>query len=142
MAARGLRDESGGWNHVGAMFDYAGVSAFVETSFMMPAGYPFTAGLRVLCERGVLEYQFRSGGSGVLDAQAASLRIYETGDAGGQCLPVESGDAFEREIAYFAACVQNGTPPAIVTPADGRLAVQVALATRQSLESGAPVDLE
>jgi len=141
VAARGRRDETGGWNHVGALFDYAGVSAFVETSFMMPAGYPFTAGLRVLCERGVLEYQFRAGGSGVLDAPAASLRIYEPADAGGQCLPVESGDAFEREIAYFVACVQCATAPAIITPADARLAVQVALATRQSLETGESVSI-
>jgi len=107
----------------------------------MPACYPFTAGLRVLCEGGVLEYQFRSGGSGVLEAQAASLRLYQPADADGMCLPVEAGDAFGREIGYFVGCVQNDTPPAIITPEDARLAVQVALATRQSIETGESVSI-
>jgi predicted dehydrogenase len=59
-----------------------------------------------------------------------------------QPVKFESGDAFEREIAYFVNCVEHGTPPEIVTADDARLAVQTALAARTSLETGEIVELD
>ncbi len=139
--AQGVQDASGGWNHVASQVRYPALSASVETSFMMPADYPFTVGFRVVCEQGVVEYRFRAGGAGFESGEPAhSLLLHEPG-APNQPLPCEPADAFEREIVYFVRCVRENVAPEVVTPQAARLAVQTCLAARDSLETGRPVDL-
>jgi UDP-N-acetylglucosamine 3-dehydrogenase len=139
VSASGATGQDGGWDHVIAQIDYEAVRACVEASFMMPQDFPFTAGLRVTCEKGVIEYQFRAGGASFESGQPMRyLYIHEPGRPN-QPVTFEAGDAFEREIACFVECVRTGKPPAIVTPADARLAVRTALAARTSLEIGQPV---
>ena len=142
LFARGLKGETGGWDYVMTQVSYPGINGSAEASFMMPTDYPFTAGLRVLCEGGVVEYHFRAGGASFEQGQPVKyLLLHEPGKPS-QPIPVGSGDAFEQEMAYFVECVQSGVPPTVVTPADARLAVQTCLAARQSLETGAPVALD
>jgi predicted dehydrogenase len=124
--ARGQRGAPGGWDHVLTLVDYGPVQGFAEGSVMMPDGYPFTMTLWVLCEKGSVEFTFRAGGSGV-----------ETGSAGGTSLVVYEA----AEVAYFVQCVQEKRPPERGTAEDGRLAVQTALAARQSLETNQVVFL-
>jgi predicted dehydrogenase len=121
--------------------DYNGVRASAEASFMMPKDYPFTAGVRVLCERGVVEYHFRAGGASFEQGQPVKYLLINEQGAPCQEVPVGPGDAFENEMAYFVNCVQSGSPPAVVTSDDARLAVQTCLAARQSLETGLVVDI-
>ena len=40
--------------HVQALVEYGAAEALVEGSMAMPASYPFSAGIRVLCEKGVM----------------------------------------------------------------------------------------
>jgi myo-inositol 2-dehydrogenase / D-chiro-inositol 1-dehydrogenase len=49
-------------------------------------------------------------------------------------------DAYVAQFAHFVECVNAGTEPT-VTGADARVALEIALAARQSVESGAPVVL-
>jgi predicted dehydrogenase len=63
--ARGQRGAPGGWDHVLTLVDYGEVGCLAEGSVMMPDGYPFTMTLRVLCEKGTVEFTFRAGGTGV-----------------------------------------------------------------------------
>ena len=46
----------------------------------------------------------------------------------------------QQEIRVFVDAIRNGTTPPI-TGADGRAAVEIALAAYQSVESGKPVSL-
>lgn len=141
VSAIGLKDETGGWNHVVTQLEYASGRASVEAGSMMPMDYPFTAGLKVMCEQGVIEYHFRAGGASFEQGQPVSyLLVHEPGRPN-QPLPFEPGDGYFNELAYFLGCVESGASPSRVTPADARLAVQTALASRESLEQRQPVIL-
>ena len=59
--------------------DYGDFEGFVDGSEFMPEGYPFTAALKVLCEGGVVEFTFRTGGVSVEMGGANSLVVYEPG---------------------------------------------------------------
>jgi UDP-N-acetylglucosamine 3-dehydrogenase len=140
--ARGQQGPKGGWDHVLATVDYGGVNSFAEGSVMMPESYPFTMSLWVLCERGSVEFSFRAGGTGVETGTAggSSLVVYESGKVP---RPIEAagGDAYEQEVAYFAECAGQNRKPENATGEQGKLAVEVALAARRSLETGEVVKL-
>jgi predicted dehydrogenase len=141
VKAIGARGETGGWDHVISQVEFDTVYASVEASNLMPLDFPFTAGLRVVCDRGVIEYQLRAGGASFESGEPVHYCALHEAKHPNQPVEFEPGDAFEREIAYFAACVERGTPPETVTPGDARLAVQTALAARASLETGETVTL-
>jgi myo-inositol 2-dehydrogenase / D-chiro-inositol 1-dehydrogenase len=50
------------------------------------------------------------------------------------------GDAYVAQFAHFVDCVHAGTEPT-VTGADARVALEIALAARESVQTGAPVVL-
>jgi predicted dehydrogenase len=133
--ARGHQAAPNLWNHIHAEVNYdGGAQAFVEGSELMPQGYPFTAGLRVLCERGVAEFRFRAGGASVEMGGGSQLVVYEAGES--YTPPIPEGDGYERQIAYFVECVRSGKTPEHGTPEQGRLAVKMCNAARQSMETG------
>lgn len=140
--ARGQKGMFGGWDHALTLVDYGDVKAFAEGTVLMPAGYPFTMTLWVLCERGSVEYTLRAGGTGVETGTSAgtSLMVYESGQDP-RPLASPGGDGYERQIAMFVECVRTGRLPEQGTAEQGRLAVQTALAARQSLETGQVMEL-
>ena len=135
--ARGHALKPGLWNDVHASLDYGGAQAFVEGSEFMPIGYPFTAGLRVLCEDGVVEFRFQAGGVSVEQGGGSSLVVHEPG----RSYPLEPapGDAYENQAAYFVDCVRSGRAPTRGTAEQARLAIRTAEAARRSLETGSVV---
>lgn len=135
--AKGHRGEPGGWDHVLMLADYGFGKGFVESSVMMPAEYPFTMTLSVLCEKGSMEFTFRAAGTGVETGvpEGTKLTVYESGKPP-YPLPAEKGNAYDREVAYFIECVRAGKKPEVVTPEDGVWAVRVCLAARESIETG------
>lgn len=140
--AQGLRGPAGGWDHMLTVADYNGVKAFVEGSVLLPAGYPFTMTLWVLCEYGSVEFTFRAGGTGVETGTSSgtSLVVYEAGREP-RPLPVAAGDGYERQVAHFVESLRQGRPPDQGTAGQGRLAVLAALAVRLSLETGQVISL-
>jgi predicted dehydrogenase len=142
VKAIGAKGDTGGWDHVITQVEFDTVVASVEASNLMPLDFPFTAGLRVVCDQGVIEYQFRAGGASFETGQPVHYCAIHEVKRPNQPVEFEAGDAFEREIAYFVSCVEDGTPPETVTPDDARLAVQTALAARASLETGDTVELD
>ncbi len=143
VTARGRRNpRSGGWDQVQVMIDYGDASALVDGGMMMPESYPFSSRFEVLCEQGALEYHFQAGGRSVeMGGGVNDLTLYpNSGDP--QRLTPEQQDPYAAEVAYFIDCVRTGQPATRATPEDSRLALQVALAARRSLEEdGTPVSL-
>jgi predicted dehydrogenase len=132
VTARAVADGT----HVSALVEHERGEGTVEASHAMPSSYPFTAGLRVLCERGVLEHRFVAGaGDEVADSDVVSvLGIHPSaGEARRFSAP---GDPWRLQIEHFLACVQDGTAAADGTFDQARAALAVALAGRRSLESG------
>lgn len=127
-----------GGRHVSALIEHEHGEATLESSHAMPGSYPFTAGLRVLCERGVLEHRFIAGaGDEVADSDVVSELAIHPSDGEVRRFSAP-GDPWRGEIDGFLDCVQRGTAPADGTFAQARAALAVALTARRSLESGLP----
>jgi len=128
------------WNDIHASIDYGGANnGFVEGSEFMPQGYPFTCGLKLLCEGGVAEFMFRAGGVSVEMGGGSTLLVHAAGKA--FPLVAKPDDGYRNQADYFVACVCDSRMPAQGTPEQARLAVRTANAARQSFETGAVVPI-
>jgi predicted dehydrogenase len=123
--------------HVQVQVEHDGGTAIVEGSHAMPASYPFTANLRVLCERGVLEHRFVAGAGDEVDAAMQStLGIHPAdGEAGRYHAEI---DPWGAQIAHLLDCVESGAEPRDGSFAQARAALAIALAARRSVETGEP----
>jgi predicted dehydrogenase len=139
--ARSVQAEAAaGGRHVQLLVEHEHGGAAVEGSHAMPASYPFTAQLRVLCERGVLEHRFMAGaGDEVADAMQSILGVHP---ADGDVRRFhEDVDPWGAQIAHFLDCVERGAEPRDGSFAQARAALAVALAARRSTETGMSVRL-
>ncbi len=126
-----------GGRHVQVQIEHDGGGAVVEGSHAMPSSYPFTAGLRLLCERGVLEHRFVAGaGDEVDEAMQSVLGIHRAdGDADRYHAEV---DPWGAQIAHFLDCIEGGGEPRDGSFAQARAALAVALAARRAAETRGP----
>lgn len=114
----------------------------VEGGLLLPPSYPFTSGIRVLGDAGVLEYPFSAGASedggnigGVDQAANALTRYPGAGDA--VRVDVASGDPWARQCAYLLDRIEAGQPIDRATGEDALRALRIALAANRSIASGA-----
>jgi predicted dehydrogenase len=84
-----------------------------------PAGLPFSMGFQVRAERAYLDY---SGDGVVLTDQTGQKTT----------IPESGGDAYARQIAYFADCCIRGREPDLCPPQESAEAVALALSLKQS----------
>jgi len=141
VVASGAAEKNGDWGTVIIQGWHGSVRTSIEATFMMPKDYPFAAGLRVMCERGMVEYRFQAGGASIEQGRPTnSLLLHEPGKPN-QVLSAPEGDAFEREIAYFVGCLQRNQPPEVIPAEDACLAVMTAISARESILSGQPVSV-
>lgn len=139
---RGQQSAFGMWDHMLATVDYGAAAGVIEASELLPRDYPFSMSLIVLCERGRVEYLFKAGGVSVeMGGGIDSLTVYEDGKNYPLPVPNRGDDAWAAEVAYFVDCVRGRRTPAIGTPEQARVAVALANAARESLESGQVVSV-
>jgi myo-inositol 2-dehydrogenase/D-chiro-inositol 1-dehydrogenase len=104
----------------------------------MPEGLPskLDARLDVVGTRGQVSVEVR--GDGLLIAGESSANrpdiVY------GPTIAGQQAGALRAELEHFAHCLLTGAPP-LISPADARAAVEVAVAIHESLATGAPVIL-
>jgi len=142
VTANGIRNpRSNGWDQVQILIDYGAASAVVDGGMMMPESYPFSSTMQVLGSEGFLEYDFRAGGRSVEEAGGTNeLRFFPNEGSPSQ-LEVEQIDPYLAEIEYFVECIRSGEPATRATPVAARLALDTALAARESMESNRTVML-
>jgi predicted dehydrogenase len=130
-----------GGRHVRAIVEHARGDASVEGSHAMPPSFPFTAGLRVLCERGVLDHRFEAGaGDEVAGDTASGLSIHP---AEGERRSFHgAGEPWAAEIEHFLDCVESGSEPTDGSFAQARGALAIAMAAKRSIASGAVEDVQ
>lgn len=58
-----------------------------------------------------------------------------------EVIAVPQSDPYENETAYFIDCIRSGRPAGRATPRDALAALKVALAARNSAESGQQVTI-
>lgn len=138
--ARGHESQPGLWSHMLTTVDYGAGQGMIEDSMMLPQDYPFTMSLKVYCQGGVVEFNFRAGGVSVeMGGGIQSLIAYEPGKS--YKLDAPGGDAWDAQVAYFVDCLGKGQAPLHGTPQQAKLAVALANGARQSLESGQVVQI-
>ena len=139
---RGQQSAPGMWDHMLATVDYGSAAAMIEASELLPADYPFSMSLIVLCEQGRVEYLFKAGGVSVeMGGGIDSLTVYEDGKNYPLPVPDRGTDAWAAEVAYFVDCIRNQRTLTIGTPEQARLAVAMANAARESMEKGGVMSL-
>lgn len=142
VTANGIRNpRSGGWDQVQLLIDYGTTSAVVDGGMMMPESYPFTSTLQVLGSDGFVEYDFQAGGRSVEEAGGTNALLLFPNEGDPKTLQVAQQDPYLAEIEYFVECIRSGKPATRATPADARLALDTALAARESMETNRTVSL-
>ena len=139
--AVGGRGATGGWDHVHTSLDFGGQKAVLEASYALPAGFPFQMSFRMTGDAGCLDFQF--GGVGQVDQRAGAqttLALYQPG-VEPQRLQPTTEDGYQAEVRYFANCLLEDRDPVVATLAEAREVLTIALAAKQSLETGAVVRL-
>jgi myo-inositol 2-dehydrogenase/D-chiro-inositol 1-dehydrogenase len=128
------------------------VSVFAQASALV---HPQFAGQGFL-DTSVVQLRFDNGAYGLAEASFQAVYGYdvrgEVFGSGGVLFagrPTEDagrdntslfGDAYVAQFAHFAECIRTGRQPS-VTGTDARVALEIALAARQSVETNAPVAL-
>jgi predicted dehydrogenase len=149
--ARGVQSTMGTWDHLLTSVTFDGGEAMVEASFLMQSA-PFDMAFHLVAERGVVTYRYSPqafalhGLHGEGDETASAepeptLKLHRAGEEP-RGLYTPERDSFEAaidaEIGEFVASAGERRPP-ICTGEDARLALAVALASRQSCETGAVI---
>lgn len=127
VVALGRKDEHGLWNHTQTLISFTSrITGSAEVSYSMPVGFPPTFFLRIVGEKGCVEYNNRF---------RKPVALYE--DKKRALRPaITKEDPFLREIRYFVNCIEQNRKPTIVTPEDARYALQIALAAIESMKKG------
>ncbi len=137
----GLRSEAGSWDHVWTTLGFGQRVAYIEASYLMPASWPFSSGIRLQGPKGCVEYTFRVRGN-IEEREEGQHRLVLYGaDQTPISLDVPPGAPFVNELQYFLDCVRSRQKP-VLCPAEESLEVmQVMDASRRSVESCKAVQL-
>jgi predicted dehydrogenase len=142
LYATGVQSKGGCWDQVCNVLTYPGKRVVIEASYSMPAGWPFTTGLRVVGTTGAIEYNFRvQGNVNAFDRAQHSLRLYENGKSPAE-IEIDDPNPYLREIEYFVGCIERGEEPSRVPSQESRDVIAVLEAAKKSLETGMPVMLD
>lgn len=117
--------------HAFVSLEYEGMRGLVEGSHLVPASYPFSTSLRVLCEEGALETSFRFLADRL---ETVLIRYPKAGSPEAPTVPDQ--DPYWAECRYFVDCVAGKADPTLTNAEAARHGLQVALAAHESLERG------
>lgn len=140
--AVGVRiDSLGGVSHITTNVSFKnGKSALAEGGWAFSSSFPFTMALRILCEKGTVEWTFRAGKNIEDRSRKTSLLVYR--DDGSTDEPdVPEGDGYQLQCKYFVDCIENGQAMTRATLQDGRNALELALAATKSANENKTVEI-
>jgi predicted dehydrogenase len=127
----GLSRFSGAIDHVVTQYLVpGGATVYAEGSWLLATG--FSMSYTVMFERATIDYDSARGD--------AALQVLEEGQPARIVTP-DGPDGYVGELQHFIAAIQSGTPPTVVTPADGLSAVEICEAEERSVLTGAVVQL-
>ena len=131
----GARNADCNYNDVMNIFKFeSGANAIVDGSLGMTAGYPFTMRMRVLGDKGTLEFQYIAGVN-IGPESVSSLTWYRSGGKSEQ-VTVDNCDPYGKEIEYFARCIVSGEDTDTVSEQSVMQVLASVLAAKESLAKG------
>jgi predicted dehydrogenase len=124
---------SGAADHVVTSYQVAGnIPITAEGSWLMTEGFAFKMEYTVNFEKATADFDIGRG--------VESLKLYEDGQKP-RVINCAKEDGYEVELRHMIESIQKGTPPSIVTAADGLSAVEICEAEEKSIKTGALVSL-
>jgi predicted dehydrogenase len=131
----GLACEAAIPGEIAGILNYdSGANATVMASGIMPKGFPFSIGFRVLFERGSFELKTVFEGAGPPEN---TFQFY-SGEAR-QLLTIEEHDPYEQELRYFVSAIRRGVAPELLDAQHAGEALKLSLATLQSVKENRAV---
>lgn len=118
-------------DHIESQYLYDDFVCTIVGGWVYPDTFPFNMAFQVLGEEGVLEFSVNND---------PMLQMYPF-DGDPYTPDYEPGTGYERELAYFAECIDTGQAPERITPEDARASVQMIMAEAESATSGNQVDV-
>ena len=110
----------------------------------LPPGAPFIAGISLIGEAGIADYEL-SAASPTDQGEGAypGLDGYRLAGAdGGYSVDVTGDDPYARQAAYFLSCAESGTQASESSIGAAVRALEVALAARDSLRGGGRIEID
>ena len=136
----GLKSTGGCWDHVHTLLRYEDdVVASIESSYAMPESWPLSAGIRVIGSAGAVEYDFRSAGDVATRSQSVSPGLLYSADGRVEELAANGPDMFAAQLQHFAECIRSKDTPRVCPTQDSHDVMALLDASRQSAETGKPI---
>ncbi len=131
----------GGWTHMVSNFKFNDTKfASVEAGWAFKGSFPFTMVLRILCEKGTVEWVFRAGKNIEERGQKPPLIVYKVD--GSICNPkIESEDPYFLELKYFIDHLEESKKIDNSTVEDARKSLEVVLAAIKSAKENKIIEL-
>jgi predicted dehydrogenase len=133
VVAQGYQRAGGSVDRVHSQWFYPGSERVTQLvgAWDMPSGYKFNMGFTAVFEKAALVFDMNPDVPlTLLEARKEPQRPE---------LPTKDG--YFAEIEHLIECIEQGRNPTISTPQESRDAVAIALAEKQSILSGKPVEI-
>jgi len=124
--------ELGSYMHVSTNIEFeSGQSGLTEAGYGFKGEFPFTMVLRVLCEKGAVEWIYRAGKTiGERDGQFEPIVYLPDGST--YVPEYQKNDPYYLECKYFIDCIDNDQEITQATFSQGRASLELALASLES----------
>ena len=136
--ATATRTSHGVPGEVSAILNYqSGANVTVIASGVMPKGFPYSIGFRVLFEKGVfnLKTVFEEAGP-----PKNTFQFYS--DTGAELLTIEEHDPYEQELRYFVRAIRGEVDAGRLDAQHAGEALKLSLATLRSANEGRVVTID
>ena len=131
VSATAVERAPGVLGEVSGILNYdSGANATVIASGIMPKGFPFSIGFRVLFEKGAFELKTVFEGAG---PPKNTFQFYS--DQGAQTLTIEEHDPYEHELRHFVDSIRGEADPGRLDARHACEALKLSLATLQSAKN-------
>ena len=103
----------------------------LTTVWDMPPGFGFNMGFTARFDQAAVVFDLNTG---------KPFTVFKP-DGKDETPQMSPNDGYYNEIEYFLGCIERDEDPTISTPAESRDAVAVALAEKESAQTGKPVTI-
>jgi UDP-N-acetylglucosamine 3-dehydrogenase len=125
----GLACEADIQGEISSILNYdSGANATAMASGIMPKGFPFSIGFRVLFEKGAFELKTVFEGAG-----PPKNAFQFCSDDARQTLTIDEHDPYEKELRYFVEAIRGKADPSLLDAQHACEALKLSLATLQSI---------
>jgi predicted dehydrogenase len=133
-----IRTATGVPGEITAILNYdSGGSATVIASGIMPSGFPFSIGFRVLFEKGAFELKTVFEGPG----PPKNTFLFYPDDGPGENLAIEEHDPYEKELQYFVDSIRGNADSALLDAQHALESLKLSIATQASVRESRPITI-